>query len=163
MAYTKEEKLEWIEYFQKKRKELYDSEPDLQHVNLDLLDKRSNIAKQKCDDYVDTEAGLREWQKHGDGFWGEVPQNSVRAIQQACVKQLNILGKSYHPNDLLETLKTKEQYVRINKLWSDTFDGFHEEQLKHPYFPSEDKPESPKPGSPMAISPNRTPVPGSPK
>ena len=160
------ERLEWLEFFQKKRLELYKTEPILKQVNLDLLDKKSNIAQHKLKELYDAQRGLEQWKKHGDNFWQPSPSYSVRTAQQNCVKQLldinKNLGKDYTPDNLLDTANNREAYLRVNKKWSETFDGLHKDQLNRPYFPDESgtltpragtpRPGTPRPGSPMQES-----------
>ena len=156
MCFTPAERLEWVKFFQKKRLELYESEPILKEVNLDLLDKKSNIAQHKLKELIDARQGLEQWQKHGDAFWQTCPPYSVRTTQQNCVNQLieitKGLGRPVTGDSLLMTVKIREDYLRVNKAWSSTFDGLYKDQLSRPYFP-ETKPESPKAGSPRSGSP----------
>jgi hypothetical protein len=58
------------------------------------------------------------------------------------------LGKPYTFQSLMEIVIQREEYLRLNKAWSDTFDGLHRYQLNSPYFP-ENKPESPKSEDPF--------------
>ena len=62
-------------------------------------------------------------------------------MQQNSVQQLiNInagLGRSLTADNLLLSANDREQYLRVNKRWSETFDGFHKDQLDKPYFPEE--------------------------
>jgi len=68
MSFTPTKKLEWIKFFQKKRLELYESEPIMKEINLDLLDKKSNIAQHKIKELIDARQGLEQWHKYGDDF-----------------------------------------------------------------------------------------------
>jgi NADH-ubiquinone oxidoreductase chain 5 len=160
MCFTLPKKLEWIEFFQKKRLELYESEPLMKEINLDLLDKKSNIAQHKLKELIDARQGLEQWQKYGDDFWQIFPPYSVRTTQQDCVKQLieinKNLGRPTSPDYLFLTAKNRENYLRVNKAWSVTFDGLYKDQVNRSYFP-ETKYESPKvefyrSGSPMQES-----------
>ena len=141
LAYTPAEKLEWIKFMQQKRKEIFLEEPSLRMLNLDYLDKKSNIAEHKLKELSWAQRGLEQWQKNGDNFWNAAPGYSVRRFQQTAVQQLiNInagLGRPLTADNLLITANDREQYLRVNKRWSETFDGFHKDQLDKPYFPEE--------------------------
>jgi len=141
LAYTPAEKLEWIKFMQEKRKEIYMEEPILKTLNLDFLDKKSNIAEHKLKELSWAQRGLEQWQKNGENFWNHAPDFSVRRLQQNSVQQLiNInagLGRSLTADNLLLSANDREQYLRVNKRWSETFDGFHKDQLDKPYFPEE--------------------------
>ena len=141
LAYTPAEKLDWIKYMQEKRKEIYLEESLLKTVNLDYLDKKSNIAEHKLKELSLAKRGLEQWQKNGDAFWNTSPSYSVRRLQQTAVRQLiNIngdLGRNYTPQNLIQTANDREEYLRVNKRWSDTFNAFHKDQLDKPYFPEE--------------------------
>jgi len=141
LAYTPAEKLEWIKFMQEKRKEIYMEEPILKTLNLDFLDKKSNIAEHKLKELSWAQRGIEQWQKNGENFWNHAPDFSVRRLQQNSVQQLiNInagLGRSLTADNLLLSANDREQYLRVNKRWSETFDGFHKDQLDKPYFPEE--------------------------
>ena len=66
LAYTPAEKLEWIKFMQEKRKEIYMEEPILKTLNLDFLDKKSNIAEHKLKELSWAQRGLEQWQKNGE-------------------------------------------------------------------------------------------------
>ena len=139
MSFTLSKRLEWIEFFQKKRLELYEREPLMKEINLDLLDKKSNIAQHKLKELIEARQGLEQWQKYGDDFWQVSPPYSVRSIQQDCVKQLIEINKNLSrptsPDYLFLTAKNRENYLRINKEWSITFDGLYQDQVNKSYFP----------------------------
>jgi NADH-ubiquinone oxidoreductase chain 5 len=157
MSFTLAERLEWIKFFQKKRLELYESEPIMKEINLDLLDKRSDIAQHKIKELIDARQGLEQWHKFGDIFWQVYPSYSVRTNQQNCLRQLieinKGLGRPTTLDSLTMTIKNREDYLRVNKAWSMTFDGLHKDQLNKPYFPENnnesDKVISTGSGSPM--------------
>jgi hypothetical protein len=50
------------------------------------------------------------------------------------------------------TVKNREDYLRINKAWSVTFDGLYKDQINRSYFP-ENKYELPEAGSYRSGSP----------
>ena len=129
-----------IEFFQKKRLELYEKEPLMKEINLDLLDKKSNIAQHKLKELIDARQGLEQWQKYGDDFWQISPPYSIRSTQQDCVKQLieinKSLGRPTSSDYLFLTAKNRENYLQINKAWSMTFDCLYQDQVNRSYFPN---------------------------